>query len=139
MPEFIPQELWDCITATYTPFDLKDAASALNLNLTKAEKNHESLWRSIFKDDKWLTGAVETYGVNPILLSADLGKYYTYYEVKGKRSAYIFLIADDKHHRDLQYTYKIFVESLQDYEDFNRETKEISFKCGITLNLYATF
>jgi len=126
----LPQELWDLVIPSLNSFSARYAAEAFRFSLGAADYKHEALWRTIFKNETWLQLAVERFGVNPVLISPDLDTCTDYEKVQ---STYMILLADDIH-GDIQYTSRLFFDSLQDHT-YNNEHKEVVLASGITVNL----
>jgi hypothetical protein len=95
-------------------------------------KAHESLWQSMFKDETWLQLAHNEYGVNSGLLGSKVYKYYGATE-KEYYDAFMVLLAGDLD-GDLRWEQAKFFKSLQKHT-YNETTHEITFDCGIVLNV----
>lgn len=108
----------------------KNAAHSLKKKLKENDKRHATLWETFFESKSWLQLAVDEYGVNPVLVGADLGRLY-----KGKhlKNPNIVLLADDRN-GDLRFREQEFFRSLQKHT-YDKNTREVKLKCGIKLNV----
>jgi hypothetical protein len=125
------QEIWDDIASYLPAFSAANAAQSFRFKRTTTQRTHQLLWQTIFKNEIWLQLAVETHNVNPVLVSPSLHPVYNRTNKRG--GVYMVLLANDIH-GELCCETKAFFASLQRHE-FNEVKQEISFDCGITLNV----
>jgi hypothetical protein len=126
--ERMPQELRDNVASNLSSFSARSAAEACGF--TKDQGVHEYLWRTIFKDEKWLHLAFEKYDVNPVLLSPDLHSIYEKAKNKKHIDAYVFLLAmdwtGDLFWEGVETDYITFSNSLQPHT-YYKEKREVLF------------
>jgi hypothetical protein len=86
----LPRELFDLIASFLDIFDKCNMTDAFGVFGDENESN--ILWRSIFKDGKWLKEASDC-GSQPVLIGSDLDNVAT--ERRKRRSLYMVLNAND--------------------------------------------
>ncbi|KAF2469536.1 uncharacterized protein BDR25DRAFT_315154 [Lindgomyces ingoldianus] len=119
------------LTNSYGPLEALPLASG-QLSDSRSQRAHESLWRSVFRDETWLQLALDKFGVNPVLVGPDLYKYFD--EPKEEyQNGYMVLLSGDLED-ELRWERATFFYSLKKHK-YDKATKEISFNvnCGITL------
>ena len=126
------QELWDMVTRTLSPISARNAGHALNFNIRTQQEKHSRVWNMIFQNEDWITKATTEFGVNPILIGPNLHAYYNNDSQKYK-PAYMVLETGDRS-GDLRFHKELFLKSLKPHT-FRKETGEVEFKSGITLNV----
>jgi len=70
------QELWAKIFSYLPTFLLMDVARDWGMQSTASQKAHESLWKTLFKDESWLQDITERFQLDPTLIGPDLQRYY---------------------------------------------------------------
>ncbi|KKZ59233.1 hypothetical protein EMCG_05416 [[Emmonsia] crescens] len=98
--------------------------------LKSSVEKHSRVWSLIFKDQKWLSVAMIEFGLNPVLIGSNLDAYY---DQRDPTHGYMALAFRD-YTGDLRYMRALFFNSLHKHT-FNKNTLEVKFQSGITLNV----
>ncbi len=128
----IPQELWDTIACNLPAFDARNAAQALGFELQPRQEKQSRLWNAIFRHSTWITEATIKFGLNPVLIGRDLHNYHSIETLKA-RALYLVLMAGDPVD-ETSLEKELFFESLRPHK-FRKDTLEVEFESGITLNV----